>query len=73
MPKITPLSRKILMNKLKNLGFTGPLSATRHEYMIKEQHKIFIPNPHGGKDIGVPIIKAIIKQLGLSRDEFINL
>jgi len=47
MPKITPLSRKILMNKLKNLGFTGPLSATRHEYMIKEQHKIFIPNPHG--------------------------
>jgi len=21
--------------------------------MIKEKHKIFIPNPHGGKDIGI--------------------
>ncbi|MFH1890744.1 MAG: type II toxin-antitoxin system HicA family toxin [Candidatus Kuenenbacteria bacterium] len=73
MPRITPLSRKILIKKLKKLGFAGPLSATRHEYMSKEQHKVFIPNPHGGKDIGVSIIKAITDQLGISRDNFLNL
>ena len=73
MPRIIPLSRRKMIKKLRRLGFLGPKSATRHEYMIKGNCKIFIPNPHGNKDIGVPIIKAIIKQLGISRDEFLNL
>jgi len=53
MPKINPISRKELISKLKALGFEGPFRATKHQYMIKEKHKIFIPNPHGGKDIGI--------------------
>jgi len=52
MPKLVPLSRKKLIKKLRNLGFDGPLPATRHEYMMKGGHKIFIPNPHSGKDSG---------------------
>jgi hypothetical protein len=48
MPKINPISRKELISKLKALGFEGPFIATKHQYMIKEKHKIFIPNPHGG-------------------------
>ncbi len=41
--------------------------------MIKEKHKIFIPNPHGGKDIGIPLLKKIIRQIGITQDEFIKL
>ena len=35
--------------------------------------QIFIPNPHGGKDIGIPLLKKIIRQIGITQDEFIKL
>jgi predicted RNA binding protein YcfA (HicA-like mRNA interferase family) len=73
MPEINPISRKELISKLKTLDFEGPFRATRHQYMIKRKHKIFIPNPHGGKDIGIPLVKKIIRQIGITQDEFIKL
>jgi len=73
MAEINPISRKELISKLKALGFEGPFRATRHQYMIKGKHKIFIPNPHGGKDIGIPLLKKIINQLGIKQSEFMEL
>ncbi|MCP6718327.1 MAG: type II toxin-antitoxin system HicA family toxin [Patescibacteria group bacterium] len=72
MPKLSPLSRRILIKKLRKLGFSGPYSAARHEYMKRNNEKIFVPNPHG-KDIGLPIIKKIIRQLKISNREFLDL
>ena len=72
MHRLTPLSRKELIRKLKELGFDGPFIATRHQYMCLGTQKIFIPNPHKS-DIGAPLLRRIIKQIGLSRDKFINL
>jgi len=37
--------------------------------MIKGQHKIIIPNPHRG-GIGVVLIKKIIRQLGLTNEQW---
>jgi len=73
MAEINPISRKELISKLKALGFEGPFRATRHQYMIKGKHKIFIPNPHGRKDIGIPLLKKIINQLGIKQSEFMEL
>ena len=73
MPEINPISRKKLISKLKTLGFEGPFRATRHQYLIQGMHKIFIPNPHGGKDIGIPLVKKIIRQIGITQEEFIKL
>jgi predicted RNA binding protein YcfA (HicA-like mRNA interferase family) len=73
MPKINPISRNKLISKLKVLGFEGPFTATKHQYMIKEKHKIFIPIPHGGKDIGIPLLKKIIRQIEITKDDFIKL
>ena len=73
MAEINPISRKRLISKLKALGFEGPFRATKHQYMIKGKHKIFIPNPHGGKDIGIPLLKKIINQLGIKQSEFMEL
>ncbi len=72
MPKFSPIPRRILIKKLGDLGFLGPFASTRHEYMIRNKEKIFIPNPHG-KDIGMPILKRIIQQLGISNQEFLDL
>ena len=72
MPKLSPVSRHELIKKLRKLGFSGPHSATRHQYMEKAAHHIFIPNPHG-KDIGVPLLKQIIKQIGIDTKTFFDL
>ena len=72
MPPLHPISRTALIRKLKNSGFAGPYSATRHQYMEKGNQRIFIPNPHGS-DIGVPLIKQIIKQLEVDREKFLDL
>ena len=72
MAKLPAISRNDLINKLKNFGFEGPFIAKRHQYMIKKNQKIFIPNPHG-KDIGVPLLRRMINQLGITVDQFKSL
>ncbi len=73
MPEIKPISRKKLIAKLHAKGFEGPFRATKHQYMLKGKHKIFIPNPHKGKDIGIPLLKKIIRQIGIEQSKFMEL
>ncbi len=54
MPKIKPIHRKVLIQKLIKLGFSSPYAASKHQFVInKSGKKIFIPNPHK-KDIDIP-------------------
>ena len=73
MSEINPISRKKLIAKLNALGFKGPFRATKHQYMLKGKQKIFIPNPHKGKDIGIPLLKKIIRQIGIEQSKFMEL
>jgi predicted RNA binding protein YcfA (HicA-like mRNA interferase family) len=59
------ISRRKLIKKLKSLGFTGPLSGGKHQFMKKGQQKIRIPNPHKG-EISTSLVKEILKQAGIS-------
>ncbi len=65
---LKPLSRRVLIRKLQRMGFSGPFSGTRHEYMTRGSQKIFIPNPHG-TDIGVPLLKRILKEFDITPEE----
>jgi len=67
MPK--PISRLALIRKLKNLGFVGPYSGGKHEFMERGNLRLVIPNPHRG-DIGVRLISIILKQIDLSSNDF---
>lgn len=67
MPKL--LSRRELVRKLRRAGLSGPFSGARHQYMLYEKIKIFIPNPHGG-DIGSKIIKRILVDIRISEQEW---
>ncbi len=55
MPSIKPTKRKKLIRNLKNLGFDGPYAGGNHQYMVKGQRKLWIPNPHSG-DISAPFL-----------------
>lgn len=71
--KLKPLHRKELIRKIKKLWFDWPYIWWKHNFLIKDNFKIIIPNTHSWKDIPIPILSAIIKQLWITRDIFINL
>jgi len=61
--------RKELIRKFRALGYTGPFSGGKHQFMIKGKQKIRIPNPHVG-DIGVSLLKEILRQAGISSQDW---
>jgi hypothetical protein len=40
------ISRKDFIKKFRSLGFSGPYSGGRHQFMMKGELKIRVPNPH---------------------------
>ncbi len=68
MPR--PISHRELVHKLRALGFAGPFSGGRHPYMERRGRRIVVPNPHHGKDIGSRLLAEIIREIGISAEEF---
>ena len=40
----TPCKRRDFVRRLRQLGFDGPFSGTRHQFMVYEQHRLAIPS-----------------------------
>lgn len=72
MSNLKPIRQRILIKKLKVLGFGGPFSGGKHLFMTKGDFKLSIPNPHQ-KDIGVVLLSLIIKELKISAQDFMEL
>jgi hypothetical protein len=66
---LKPISRRNLIAVFKACGFTGPYSGKKHQFMSKGSLDVRIPNPHPG-DIGVELLKRILEQAEISRDEW---
>ena len=66
---VATLSRKELIRKFRALGYSGPFSGRKHEFMVKGTQKIRIPNPHMS-DIGVSLVKEILRQAGISSQDW---
>ena len=65
------ISRRELIRKFRNLGFEGPFSGGKHQFMIKGNQKIRIPNPHAA-DINISLLKEILRQAGISLQDWDN-
>ena len=68
--KLVPVSRRELIRRLGDLGFVGPYVGSGHEYMVKGTVRITIPNVHKSKEIGVGLLAQVLKEAGISRDEW---
>lgn len=55
-----------LIRRLGLFGFTGPHPGGKHQFMIKGELKLRVPNPHGSGDIGIDLIKQILRQAEIS-------
>ena len=71
MPKLIPIKNKDLVSKLKKFGFDGPFSGGKHLFMVKNDVRLTLPNPHK-KEIGIDLLRRILKQAGISPDEWIK-
>jgi predicted RNA binding protein YcfA (HicA-like mRNA interferase family) len=69
MPPLGPIKRKDLIRYLKRLGFEGPFSGGKHQFMAKGDITIRIPNPHQS-EIGREFLTRILRQAGISREEW---
>jgi len=69
MPAFGPISRKDLVRCLRKMGFDGPYSGGKHQFMLKGDVTLTIPNPHKG-DIGRELLARILRQVAISRKEW---
>jgi predicted RNA binding protein YcfA (HicA-like mRNA interferase family) len=69
MPPFGPVKRKDLLRYLAQLGFAGPYSGGKHQFMVKIDTTIRIPNPHQS-DIGKELLRRILRQAGISMDDW---
>ncbi len=69
MPSFGPVSRNELISYLRQLGFEGPYSGGKHQFMIKGNLTIRVPNPHQ-TDIGRELLSRILRQAGITKAEW---
>ena len=54
-----PLKRRDFIRKLRALGFAGPYSGTRHQFMTLGSHRQTIPT---NTEYSVPQIRMLVRQ-----------
>ncbi|HLB74139.1 MAG TPA: type II toxin-antitoxin system HicA family toxin [Sedimentisphaerales bacterium] len=69
MSAFGPISRRNLVRCLREAGFDGPYSGGKHQFMLKDDITLTIPNPHT-KDIGRELLTRILRQAGISREQW---
>ncbi len=67
MPSFGPIMRRELIRTLRKLGFDGPYAEGKHQFMVRGELKLYIPNPHGG-EISRALLARILKQAGISKE-----
>jgi predicted RNA binding protein YcfA (HicA-like mRNA interferase family) len=63
MPVFVPVKRQDLIRCLRQLGFEGPYAGGRHQYLIRGEIKLALPNPHQG-DISRDLLSRMLRQGG---------
>jgi predicted RNA binding protein YcfA (HicA-like mRNA interferase family) len=60
---------KELLRKFRALGYNGPFSGGKHQFIIRGKQKVRIPNSNMS-DIGVSLLKEILRQAGISSQDW---
>jgi predicted RNA binding protein YcfA (HicA-like mRNA interferase family) len=69
VPVFGPVRRTELIRALHAAGFEGPFSGGKHQFMIREQQTLRIPNPHQS-DIGRELLSRLLRQAGIDRADW---
>ena len=61
MPVFGSIKRKDLVGALKQAGFDGPHAGGKHEFMVRENLRLTLPNPHQ-REIGKDLLSRILQR-----------
>lgn len=60
MSRWIPCKRREFIRRLRKLGFEGPYSGTRHQFMVYKQHRLAIPL---NVEYSVPQLRVMIREV----------
>jgi len=70
--RLSPVSQKDLIKRLRILGWQGPEYRSDHPFMLKaDLPPLKVPNPHA-KDISVDLLQRILRQAKITRAEWLE-
>lgn len=64
-----PCKRRDLIKKVRILGFNGPFSGTRHQFMVFGQHRLAVPS---NDEYSIPQMRMMIREIEAITGESIN-
>lgn len=76
MSRWMPCKRRDFIKKLRQLGFDGPFSGTRHQFMVFDENRLTIPS---NDEYSVAQLRMMIREVeeiidrAISLDEWIAL
>ncbi|MEM2058391.1 MAG: type II toxin-antitoxin system HicA family toxin [Thermoproteota archaeon] len=73
MPKILPLNPHKLVKILQKRGFKTLRQKGSHIIMMNDKGVRIVVPVHPGKEVKPGLVRAIIKEAGLTREEFLKL
>ena len=59
MSRWQPCKRRDFIKRLRQLGFDGPYSGTRHQFMVYEQYRLAIPS---NSEYSVPQLRMMLNE-----------
>ena len=60
MSRWSPCKRRDFIRRLRKLGFKGPYSGARHQFMVWRQHRMAIPS---NVEYSVPQLRMLIREV----------
>jgi len=60
MSRWTPCKRSLFIKKLRQLGFHGPYSGARHEFMVIGESRLTLPS---NAEFSIPQLKMMIAEI----------
>jgi hypothetical protein len=55
-----PCKRRVFIRRLRKLGFEGPLSGTRHQFMVFGNYRLSIPS---NAEFSIPQLRMMIQEV----------
>ncbi|MDD9997851.1 MAG: hypothetical protein OXQ89_08920 [Rhodospirillaceae bacterium] len=60
MSRWTPCSRRVFVRRLRALGFDGPWSGSRHQFMVVGGHRLALPS---NDEYSVPQLRMMLREV----------
>lgn len=60
MSRWKPCKRRLFVQRLRRLGFEGPYSGTRHQFLVYQQQRLAIPS---NAEYSVPQLRMMLREV----------